>query len=125
MIRDAIQLILVLRQLCSRVGLGRIILQSAQLFTVSARRKRRRHVICEIQVLEREFDKGLEFVCEWTFEGEAFEMDDEHGRHARHCELFGGFAGLLAARTVPREARVRRDNRCGPVGLRTMHLRAP
>lgn len=85
MIRYPIQLVLVLWQLRPRVRLGRIVLQRAQLLTVSSRRKGGRHIVRKVQVLERELDEGLEFVGEGTFKGESFEVDDQHGRHAGHC----------------------------------------
>ena len=125
MIRDAIQLILVLRQLCPRVSLGRVILQRAQLLAIPARWKRGWHIVCEVQVLKRELDEGLEFVREGAFEGEAFEVDDEHRRHAGHCELFGGFAGFLAAWAVPEKGKSKERYEMFEGGIRTMRLRAP
>jgi len=48
-----------------------------------ARRKRRWHVICEIEALHREVDQCLDLVRERTLDGEPFKVDEEDGWESR------------------------------------------
>lgn len=41
-----------------------------------------RHVVGEIEALERELDSCLDLVCEWALRGEALEMNEKHRRES-------------------------------------------
>ena len=97
MIRHPIQVVTVRGYL--RAGIvGRVHLRAG---AVDAGRERRRHVVGEVQALQREVDVLFDLVGERAFEREALEVDEQHGRQSRKRERLGRFAQRFAPRAVP------------------------
>ena len=78
-VRDAVQIVPVRRHLHARViGYAR----RRQFLGVLAHVwwEWRRHVVGEIEVFEREIHGRFDLVCERALDGEALEVDQQHGR---------------------------------------------
>ena len=93
---NAIQVVPIWRYLRPRV-ISRQLLSAV----VHTRRKRRRHVIGEVEILQRIVDKGLHFVREVALRGESLEMDEENGWQPRQRDYLRWLAHRLAVGTVP------------------------
>lgn len=52
----------------------------------------RRHVVGQVQALDREVDVLLDLVRERALEREALQVDEQHGRESREGERLGRFA---------------------------------
>ena len=72
MIRYRIQIIPVRRELAPRVVRRKL------RYAASTRRERRRHVVRQVQALQRELDEGLDLVREWALGGEALQMNEKN-----------------------------------------------
>jgi len=87
-VRHPIQVVTVRGYLRTGI-LGRVRLRAG---AVDAGRERRRHVVGEVQALQREVDVLFDLVGERAFEREALEVDEQHGRQSRKREHLGRFA---------------------------------
>jgi hypothetical protein len=100
MIGDTIELVPVWRNLGAGV-VGRNGEPSVQLPLVCAWGQRRWHVVRQIEAFQREVDRGLNLIGEWSFDLESLQMDEKNWRETRQGKLLGGGSQSLAVWTVP------------------------